>query len=140
MTRHLAVVAAVLLARASTAASLEGDVSDQPFALSFDDGTGVPVLTSASGVGVAGPAALSVRTADGWIHATAVATVRRTRAALRAVLRTDDAGGRTIALRMRSAGKGCRRGRGVLPGRCRRRRRMGRRVRCDARRTVLRTR
>jgi hypothetical protein len=106
MTRHVAVAAALLLVRASAAAPLAGDVVDHPFALSFVDGTGIPVLVSASGVGGTGPAALSVRTADGWIHATSVAKVRRSRAALRAVLQTDDAGGRTIALRMRTAGKG----------------------------------
>jgi alpha-glucosidase (family GH31 glycosyl hydrolase) len=86
--------------------SLRADVAETPFALIFADAAGAVVLTSAPGAAPGSPGALSVRTSDGWIHATAVATVRKDRGGLRYVLRTDDPQDRTIDLRIHRAGEG----------------------------------
>jgi alpha-glucosidase len=110
MTRPALVLVVVLLASPTLAdtvrsGSLRVDVGTAPFSLAFaaDDG---PVLASATGAGAAGPSALSVRTAAGWIHATTVSTVVRKGGGLRMTVQTSDPQGGTFELRIRPAGEG----------------------------------
>src|SRR6185503_4181648 len=86
--------------------SLRADVAEAPFALTFTDAAGAVVLASAPAAAPGSPAALSVRTSDGWIHATAVVTVRKDRGGLRYVLGTDDPQDRPIELQVHRAGEG----------------------------------
>jgi hypothetical protein len=74
------------------------DVAASPFALTFSATAGGDLLSSVAGPAVDGPAALSVRTTTGWVHATSITQLRRSRGAIDATLATTDERGGTIAL------------------------------------------
>ena len=64
------------------------------------------MLLSATDPEPTGPSALSVRTAAGWVHATAVSSAVRKAGALRMTVQTSDSQGATFALRISRAGEG----------------------------------
>src|SRR5262245_8121592 len=85
--------------------SLRVDIGTAPFSLTFitDDGS---LLSSVKNAGAAGPAALSVRTPAGWVHATTVFAVAREDGGLRMAVQTTDPQGATFTLRIGPAGEG----------------------------------
>src|SRR5262245_28535832 len=85
--------------------SLRVDVGTAPFSLAFA-ADGAPVLSSATDADPVGPSALSVRTADGWIHTTTVSAVARAGGGLRLTVETSDPQGGTFAVRGSPAGDG----------------------------------
>ena len=85
---------------------IQVDVAASPFGLTFSATDGGGLLSSVAGPAAGGPAALSVRTTSGWVHATHATQLRRSRGAIEATLATTDAQGGTIALRVEPAGDG----------------------------------
>jgi alpha-glucosidase (family GH31 glycosyl hydrolase) len=85
--------------------ALRVEVGTAPFSLVFVGEHG-PVLRSATSAGAAGPAALSVRTAAGWVHATTVSSWVREEGGLRLIVETSDPQGATFEVRIRPGGEG----------------------------------
>jgi len=81
-------------------------VERDPWRLRVVDARGNAVLTEAAlaGNGPSGP--LGFRTADGWVHATRAASVKRKRNGLVAVVETDDPAGRRLAVELGVDGAG----------------------------------
>src|SRR5262249_8116273 len=80
-------------------------IGTAPFSLTFLTDQRL-LLSSVKGAGAAGPAALSVRTPAGWVHATTVFAVAREDGGLRMAVQTNDPQGATFTLRVRPAGDG----------------------------------
>ncbi len=102
----LLVLIAATVAPADTieSGSLRVDVGTSPLSFVFSS-EGGPVLASVTGTGPVGPAALSVRTASGWIHATTASTLSR-KGGLRMRVQTSDPMGGAFDLRIKPAGEG----------------------------------
>jgi len=104
----IATLAVSTVARSETVSSgaLHVDVAGAPFAFVFSDSDGRVVLESTPDASPAVPGALSVRTAAGWLHATSVTQLRRSRGGIDATLATTDPAGTTFVLHVRPAGEG----------------------------------
>ena len=108
--RHVLAVATLLLPTGAwsetvRSGALRADLEPSPFALSFS-WSGGGKLASVVGMGADAPAALSVRTTGGWVHATAVTRLRRMRGGIEATLATTDPDGGTIELQVRPKEEG----------------------------------
>jgi len=108
-----ALVAAALLASAPASAatvadagSLRADVTDDPWGLRLIDDAGENVLVEDPSTGQDASGTVGFRSAGVWSHATRVLEAREQSDGYVAELATTDASGRTIELRLVSAGEG----------------------------------
>src|SRR6478736_4177434 len=99
----LLLVPVIVSAERVRSGPIQVDVAASPFGLTFGATDGGDLLSSVAGPAADGPAALSVRTTTGWVHATSITQLRRSRGAIDATLATTDAQGGTIALRVAPA-------------------------------------